>query len=56
MLYETIHTAAHLPNADRRLLGRWARHHAKHHALEHRAKKNVSVTLPVVDRITGTQL
>jgi hypothetical protein len=56
MLYETIHTAAHLPNADRGLLGWWARHHTKHHALEHMARKNFSVTLPVVDKIAGTQL
>jgi hypothetical protein len=56
MLYETIHTAAHLPNADKGLLGWWARHHTTHHALEHMAKKNFSVTLPVVDRFVGTKL
>ena len=62
LMYETLHALYHLPDAtlDRLGLGRRAlfrrmqAHHAHHHILGRMAHVNFNVTIPLMDRLLGT--
>lgn len=62
LLYETIHTLHHLPQAQLKRLGvsNWTwltalrRHHHHHHRLENMAHTNFNVTAPLADWLFGT--
>ena len=62
LMYETLHALYHLPAAtlDRAGIGRLGAfrrlqaHHAHHHVLGRMARVNFNVTIPLMDRLLGT--
>ena len=62
LTYETLHALYHLPDAtlDRAGIGRLGAfrrlqaHHAHHHVLGRMARVNFNVTIPLMDRLLGT--